>query len=78
VSAIRRTSPVLAVGKYAALAFYLIFALFPLYWLLKVSVTPDQLLYTEGIRFVAVAGQLSSFSLRADPVRAFRPSSSTA
>ena len=38
-----------------AILFYLAFALFPLYWLLKISVTPEQLLYTEGIRAVAVA-----------------------
>ena len=42
MSAIRRTSPVLTIGKYAALAFYLIFALFPLYWLVKISITPDR------------------------------------
>jgi multiple sugar transport system permease protein len=29
---------------------YVVFALFPLYWLLKVSVTPNDLLYTEGVR----------------------------
>lgn len=29
---------------------YVAFALFPLFWLLKVSVTPTSLLYTEGIR----------------------------
>jgi multiple sugar transport system permease protein len=29
---------------------YVAFALFPLFWLLKVSVTPTRLLYTEGIR----------------------------
>jgi multiple sugar transport system permease protein len=27
-----------------------VFALFPLYWLLKVSVTPNDLLYSEGVR----------------------------
>jgi multiple sugar transport system permease protein len=27
-----------------------VFSLFPLYWLLKVSVTPNDLLYTEGVR----------------------------
>lgn len=48
MSAIRRPSPVLTIGKYAALAFYLIFALFPLYWLVKISITPDQLIFTEG------------------------------
>jgi multiple sugar transport system permease protein len=35
---------------YAALALYVAFALFPLYWLLKVSVTPNELLYSEGVR----------------------------
>ena len=29
---------------------YVVFALFPLYWLLKVSVTPNKLLYSEGIK----------------------------
>ncbi|BCH17607.1 MULTISPECIES: carbohydrate ABC transporter permease [unclassified Mesorhizobium] len=29
---------------------YVLFALFPLFWLLKVSVTPNDLLYSEGVR----------------------------
>lgn len=33
-----------------AILAYIIFALFPLFWLLKVSVTPNDLLYTEGVR----------------------------
>lgn len=33
-----------------AILAYVVFALFPLYWLLKVSVTPNDLLYTEGVR----------------------------
>jgi multiple sugar transport system permease protein len=33
-----------------AILVYVVFALFPLFWLLKVSVTPDNLLYTEGVR----------------------------
>lgn len=33
-----------------ALLPYLIFALFPIYWLIKVSVTPTNLLYSEGVR----------------------------
>ncbi len=32
------------------LACYLVFALFPLFWLLKVSLTPNDLLYSEGVR----------------------------
>lgn len=35
---------------YALLGLYLVFALFPLFWLLKVSVTPNDLLYSEGVR----------------------------
>ena len=38
----------LKAAKLAAIAFYLIFALFPLYWLIKIAVTPDRLIYTEG------------------------------
>jgi multiple sugar transport system permease protein len=33
-----------------AILAYVAFALFPLYWLLKVSVTPNDLLYSEGVR----------------------------
>jgi multiple sugar transport system permease protein len=35
---------------YSAIAIYVVAALFPLFWLLKVSVTPTSLLYSEGIR----------------------------
>jgi multiple sugar transport system permease protein len=35
---------------YLLLAAFVIFALFPLFWLLKVSITPNDLLYTEGVR----------------------------
>ncbi|MDQ0467163.1 carbohydrate ABC transporter permease [Labrys wisconsinensis] len=35
---------------YLAIGLYVLFALFPLYWLLKVSVTPNDLLYSEGVR----------------------------
>jgi multiple sugar transport system permease protein len=37
------------IGLYAAIAAYLIFALLPIYWTLKISVTPQSLLYSEGI-----------------------------
>ncbi len=33
-----------------AILCYIVFALFPLFWLLKVSVTPNDLLYSEGVR----------------------------
>ena len=39
------------IGLYGAIIAYMIFALFPIYWTLKVSVTPERLLYSEGITF---------------------------
>lgn len=42
-----------AIGTLAhrlAILVYIAFALFPLFWLVKVSVTPNDLLYSEGIR----------------------------
>ena len=38
------------VFHYAVISLYVLVALFPLYWLLKVSVTPNSLLYSEGVR----------------------------
>ena len=38
------------IGHRLAILAYMIFALFPLFWLIKISVTPDKLLYSEGIR----------------------------
>lgn len=35
---------------YGLLALYVAFALFPLFWLFKVSVTPNAILYSEGVR----------------------------
>jgi multiple sugar transport system permease protein len=40
----------LTVAHRVAILAYVVFALFPLYWLLKVSLTPNDLLYTEGVR----------------------------
>ena len=37
-------------ARWAGLSGYLVFALFPLYWLLKIAVTPTRLLYGEGVR----------------------------
>jgi multiple sugar transport system permease protein len=62
VSTIRQASPIKTFGKYAALAFYVGFALFPLYWLLKISVTPDRLIFTEGTELWPSATTLSNFS----------------
>lgn len=38
------------IAHYLLLGGFVVFALFPLFWLLKVSVTPDNLLYAEGVR----------------------------
>jgi multiple sugar transport system permease protein len=38
------------IGLYGAIACYVAFALLPIYWTIKVSVTPEDLLYSEGIR----------------------------
>lgn len=50
MAVIKQHRPILTFGKYLALAFYLTFALFPLYWLFKISITPDALIYVEGTR----------------------------
>ena len=62
MSAVKRHRPALLVGKYAALSFYLIFALFPLYWLFKIAITPDDLIYSEGTRLFPSATTFENFS----------------
>lgn len=37
-------------SHYLLISLYVLFALFPLYWLTKVALTPNDLLYSEGIR----------------------------
>jgi multiple sugar transport system permease protein len=39
-----------AIGLYGAIAAYIAFALLPIFWTVKISVTPTDLLYSEGIR----------------------------
>jgi multiple sugar transport system permease protein len=48
MAALGRPSPLLVAGKYLAIAGYVAFALFPLYWLLKIALTPDALIFTDG------------------------------
>ena len=45
----------------AAILAFITFALFPLFWLLKVSVTPNDLLYSEGVRLWPSATTLDHF-----------------
>lgn len=39
----------LSAGHALGLGIFLVFAIFPLYWLVKISLTPNNILYTEGI-----------------------------
>lgn len=74
--AVGRRHPALAAGRALAVGFYVVFALFPLYWLLKVAVTPDQLVFTEGTRLWPSAATLDNFRevLRSDFLLFFRNS----
>ncbi|WP_120634552.1 carbohydrate ABC transporter permease [Ruegeria sp. EL01] len=62
MSVIQKHNPAMVLGKYAALAFYLIFALFPLYWLVKIGLTPDELVYSEGTRLFPSEVTFSNFT----------------
>lgn len=55
-------NPALLVGKYAALLAYLTFALFPLYWLVKIALTPDRLIFTEGTQLWPSQVTLDNFN----------------
>lgn len=46
----RTTRLAATIAHRLAILAYIAFALFPLFWLLKVSVTPNALLYSEGVR----------------------------
>ncbi len=39
-----------AIGLYGAIFLYVAFAILPIYWTVKISVTPQNLLYSEGIK----------------------------
>lgn len=39
-----------SIGLYGVVFLYVAFALMPIYWTVKISVTPENLLYSEGIR----------------------------
>ena len=51
-----------AVGLHAVAAAYVLFALLPLYWTFKISVTPGALLYAEGITFWPSAATIENYS----------------
>ncbi|RFB78345.1 carbohydrate ABC transporter permease [Methylovirgula sp. 4M-Z18] len=56
-----KKSILLTIAHRLALLAYVTFALFPLYWLVKVSVTPPNLLYTEGVRMWPSATSWQSY-----------------
>lgn len=62
MSAVLRRRPAVAIAKYAALTCYLAFALFPLYWLIKIAITPDALIYTEGTRLLPSSVTFDNFA----------------
>ncbi|MGI9354384.1 MAG: carbohydrate ABC transporter permease [Rhizobiaceae bacterium] len=57
-----RRHPALIFGKYAALACYLAFALFPLYWLFKIAITPDALIFSDGTRLFPSTVSFENFN----------------
>lgn len=48
-------------AHYLALMAYLVFALFPIFWLIKIAVTPGELLYTEGVSIWPSRATLENF-----------------
>ncbi|MCF4097358.1 carbohydrate ABC transporter permease [Maritalea mediterranea] len=53
--------PLGATLRYLAIALYVLFALFPIYWLIKIAVTPDRLIYTEGTQIWPSTFTLDNF-----------------
>ncbi|MER8801436.1 carbohydrate ABC transporter permease [Mesorhizobium sp. M0018] len=49
------------IGLYGGIGAYMAFALFPIFWTLKISVTPERLLYSEGITFWPSQATLQNF-----------------
>ncbi|AVX06160.1 carbohydrate ABC transporter permease [Maritalea myrionectae] len=48
--------------RYAAIILYVLFALFPIYWLVKIAITPDRLIYTEGTHIWPSTFTLDNFT----------------
>jgi multiple sugar transport system permease protein len=76
MAVVGRRNPLLALGKYLAIAVYIVFALFPLYWLVKIAMTPDGLMFTEGLRMWPSTTTLDNFRevLDSDFLQFFRNS----
>ena len=50
------------IGHRLSIAAYLLFALFPLYWIIKIAVTPDRLLFSQGVTLLPGGFTLSHFA----------------
>ena len=61
MAALHKQSPLITTGKYCAIGLYVAFALFPLYWLLKIAITEEKLIYTEGTALWPSATTLENF-----------------
>ncbi len=61
MAALRRPNPLITTGKYCAIGLYVAFALFPLYWLLKIAITEEKLIYSEGTALWPSATTLENF-----------------
>lgn len=48
--------------RFSTIGIYVAFAVFPLYWLVKIALTPDRLIYTEGTKFLPSAVTLDNFT----------------
>lgn len=57
-----QTTPLAALGKVGAIAFYLTFALFPIFWLVKIAITPEPLIYSEGTALWPSATTFDNFA----------------
>ena len=55
------TRTLAGLARAIAILAYVLFALFPLYWLVKIAFTPGPLLYSEGIRLWPSATTLANF-----------------
>ena len=60
------------IGLYGAVFLYVAFALLPIYWTVKISVTPENLLYSEGIRLWPSRVTLANYAQRAESHAIFR------
>ena len=72
-----KPSPIWLTARAFALSAYLIFALFPLYWIIKIAVTPNKALYSEALRAWPSSVTLENFGSVLPP-RHFRLTSPTA